>query len=215
MSSTKSPNKGLTPSKIVIDEVKEMTPEQLGTIVKDVEAIKEANAGFAELEYVAPPRPPHNKAMVFDNPKRPYEGHFVEDKELDKHDKKSKFTHDELLEALYWMHQIFERANMTMVLIRETGEAANNDRPLTGDGVYVAARKLEWDSGARGVIDSMAQFSEWTDELVTYMANNGVPVYVKICEDDYCISSPDQKLYMHEYVKLPNPFNRFEEVFGK
>ncbi len=128
---------------------------------------------------------------------------------------KASFTHDQLLEALYWMHQIFERANMTLVLIKETGKAAQVDRELSGDGIYLAARALEWESSSRGVIDAMAPYAEETDELVTYKANNGVPVYIRICQDDYCISSPDQKLYMHEYVKLPNPFDRFEEVFGK
>lgn len=130
-------------------------------------------------------------------------------------EEKPHYTHEQLRDALYWAQLLFERASIGMVLIKDTGLAVHKMRDLTGDGIHVAARKLEWESSSRGVIDSMAQYAEWTDELVTYVAENGVPVFVHVLHDDYCISSPDTKLYEHENFKLPNPFERFEEVYGK
>ncbi len=124
------------------------------------------------------------------------------------------FTHDQLLEALYWIWDLFERASMTMVLIKDTGDSAYHDRPLKGDAIYVAARRLEWDSGARGVIDSLAQYVHATDDQVTFKANNDVPVVVYILPDDYCLTSADVKLYEHENFKFPNPYERFKEVYN-
>lgn len=124
------------------------------------------------------------------------------------------WTHDQLLEALYSIHMIFEKATMTMVCIKETGLAIKHDKPLTGDGIYIATRQLEWDSGNRHVVDTLIQYADITDNLITYKANNGVPIYLRICEDDYCISSPDGKPYMSEWFQLPNPFERFQEVYG-
>lgn len=123
------------------------------------------------------------------------------------------YSHEELLEALYWIFAIFERANMKMILIKETGKAVHTRNRLTGDGVHLAARRLEWDSGSKGIIDAMAAYAEETPDKVTYVANNGVPVYVNLCEDDYCISSPDTMLYENEYFLLPNPFERFAQVY--
>lgn len=127
---------------------------------------------------------------------------------------KKQFSHDELLEALYWIHMIFEKATMTMLLVKSTGKQAFADKPLEGDGIYIATRQLEWDSGNRYVIDTLAQYEDTSDTLVTYRCNNGVPVYLQIVTDDYCVTSPDGRPYKNEWFQYPNPPKRFEEVYG-
>lgn len=128
---------------------------------------------------------------------------------------KRVFTSEELLEALYWIHYIFEKASMTMVLRGVTAICAYQDQPLIGEGIQIATRQLEWDSGNRHVIDTLAQYDSMREGYAVYKANNGVPVYLRILPDDYCISSPDTRLYAHEYFQFPNPLSRFEEVYGR
>lgn len=127
------------------------------------------------------------------------------------------FTHDQLLAALYWVFDVFDRANMTFFLTHSTAEAALKKRSLEGNKIEVGVRKLEWDSGARSLVDTYTQYESITTEdlgdEVRYIAPNGVSVVLKVYEDDPCISSPDTMVYENEHFKLPNPYSRFLEVY--
>jgi hypothetical protein len=127
--------------------------------------------------------------------------------------KSEDFSHDQLLQALYWVHDLFDRANMPFFLVYNTAESVLQKKQLEGDSVQVGVRLLEWNSGAKTIIDTFAQPDMKESEEATYIYN-GVPVVVHVYTDDRCITSPDTVIYNAEYFKLPNPYRRFMEVFG-
>lgn len=123
------------------------------------------------------------------------------------------FTHNQLLKALYWAHDLFDRANMAFFLVYNTAEDVLQKKQLEGDNVQVGVRLLEWNSGAKVIIDTFAQPTSKDTDTATFVYE-GVPVVVHVYTDDPCITSPDTVIYHAEYFKLPNPYKRFMEVFG-
>lgn len=122
-------------------------------------------------------------------------------------------THDDLLKALYWIWDVMDKASMGVFLIHDTAESAMNHKLLTGNSIHVGVRRLEWESGNRRIVDSIAIPVEQTDNVFTYM-HGDVPVVLHVFDEDESISSTDQILYEREYFKVPNPYSRFVEVFG-
>lgn len=147
----------------------------------------------------------------------------VTSKELSKSDNMDKpftniKTHDELLAALYWCYDVFERANMLFFCVYDTAKAIKANENLHGDHIDIGVRKLEWVSGGKPILDAyMDQQRIKTvdndDNTVKY-EYGGVPVIVHIYEDDECLNNPDTVMYFMEDFKLPNPYERFERIYG-
>lgn len=125
------------------------------------------------------------------------------------------FTHDELIDALYFAWDGFDRSNMKWFLVGETAKRAKMQRDLTGDGVDIGVRANEWRGGAERVFTTvMPDPLEESDSLVLY-EHNGVPIRLHIYEpDDECIVATDSIMYRNEQFALPNPLERFEELYG-
>lgn len=125
----------------------------------------------------------------------------------------SPFTHAELLKALYWAWDAFDRATMGCFLVYTTAEMVLKKRMLEGNGVYVGTRRLEWESGSKSIFDSFAgEPNEKNEKYVTYIVD-GVPVFIYIFEDEQCIRSTDSVIYESEYFKLPNPYSEFIQLY--
>jgi hypothetical protein len=124
-----------------------------------------------------------------------------------------KVSSEKLLNALYWIWDAFERANMPFFLVNQTAKDATNDHDLTGDKVEIGVRRLEWVSGGRRILDSFIQpIAE--DTTKAEYNHEGVPVIVHIYDDHDCIINTDSKIYRHELFKLPNPYSAFEQIYG-
>ena len=129
-------------------------------------------------------------------------------------------THDQLLNALFWVWDGFDRALINCFFVYETAECILQNKDLEGNGVHVGVRKLEWGNkdsraGSRPIFEAFAgeaiskQDTLWTYEYLS------IPVYIHIFEEDFCIRETNQILYRNEYLKLPNPYKRFMELYGK
>lgn len=125
----------------------------------------------------------------------------------------SDYSHDQLLQALYWIFDAFERPAMPFFVIGDTAKSVLEHKELTGDKITVGVRDMIWLSGAKSIFDTYIQPKEVDGDKYTYIADNGVPVEVHVFKDDVCISSPDSKMYYNEVFQLPNPYSRFEEVY--
>lgn len=80
---------------------------------------------------------------------------------------------------------------------------------LEGDGLYIGVRKLEWNSGAKGIFDAfVGEPEEKTEKYHKYM-HGSIPVYIYLFDDSDCVRSTDQVLYENEYFKLPNTYQDF------
>ena len=132
----------------------------------------------------------------------------------EKANKKSKYTHDELLKALYWFHDFMERPMIKYFLVGSTAESALKNGMLEGDKVEVGVRRLEWISGGSRIAENFAVADSKTDDLCIYVSD-GVPIHVNIFDDIQEILSCDTRLYEHEYFFIPNPYNSFKQIWSK
>lgn len=120
---------------------------------------------------------------------------------------------EELLKALYWIWDAFERSNMPFFLIGSTAESAIANRELQGDKVTVGVRKVEWISGARRIFEAFA-IPDTEENDTAYFTYEGVPVELRIFADNPYITSPDMVRYKYEEFKVPNPYAKFKELYG-
>ncbi len=122
-----------------------------------------------------------------------------------------KLSHENLLKALYWAFDIFERAAMPFFLVYSTAESVFGKKELEGDSVHVGVRINEWTSGMRRVQDSYRVIGDNTFEFTSL---EGVPITLHVFEDDHCIRATDSQVYYNEIFQLPNPYSRFLEVYA-
>lgn len=141
-------------------------------------------------------------------------------------DMRARFTHDQLLQALYWVEDFMARSLINFFVIGPTADAVKGQQPLTGDAVFIGVRRLEWEgepridehtpaipSGGRRIVDTLAPYAEDEGDIVYYYANNDVPVILFVLEDEPTITSLDQVQYHREFFKLPNPLRQFKEQY--
>lgn len=133
----------------------------------------------------------------------------VEVVKIEKKDKLAR-SHEDLLKALYWAFDIFERAAMPFFLVYKTAEDVLETKQLEGDAIQVGVRDVEWASGARRIQDPYTE----VEENVFEFKSGDVPIILHIFKDDQCIKVPDSKVYYNEVFNMPNPYSRFKEIYG-
>lgn len=120
----------------------------------------------------------------------------------------------ELLNALYYAWDAFDRANVVFFLVNQTAKDVKDQFDLTGNGVEIGIRRMEWVSGGRRMLDAFLGLpTEESESQAIYLYNN-VPITLNIYEDSSCITSPDTILYRNEVFRLPNTLELFEKTYG-
>ena len=129
---------------------------------------------------------------------------------------KPTFLHDQLMQALYWIWDAFDRASMGMFLVYNTATDAIQNKELRGDRVSVGVRDLEWISGSTPILKAFTEEPiETTDKYVVFKNPfNEVHIYVYIFKSYPCIESTKELLYENEYFKIPNTYRKFIDIFG-
>ena len=129
---------------------------------------------------------------------------------------KPVFAYDKLLQALYWIWDAFDRANMGMFLVYGTAESVFENKLPDGNKITVGVRLNEWNSGSTPILKAFTgEPLEVTEKYVRFKNPfNNVPIYLYIFKDDPCIINTQEILYEREYFKVPNTYKRFIEVFG-
>jgi hypothetical protein len=118
-----------------------------------------------------------------------------------------------LLDALFWIWDAFDRANVKMFLVLQTAEDAMKGRELSGRSVDIGIRRMEWVSGGRRILDSFLGDPETeTNDIATY-THNDTPVTLHIYDDDDCIINLDSITYKYEQFHIPNPYSRFKKLY--
>ena len=130
--------------------------------------------------------------------------------------KPADIGHDRLLAALYKMWDGFDRSNILMFGIKDTGKAIHNQQNLVGDHLDIGVRKLEWLSGNKHVFDDFAaQYYHFVKEdanTIEYMVDD-VPVFIHIFEDNPYVTQCDALIYENETFNLPNPYEEFVKEY--
>lgn len=127
-----------------------------------------------------------------------------------------QFTHEQLLSALYFIWDAFDRGPVEFFLVRDTAKQAKEGKNLSGNGIDVGVRKLEWISGGKRVMDNFTgqYLVKENNELSEYIWAH-VPVRVHVYSDNECLASFDTIMYEHESFSLPNPYDKFVEKYEK
>ncbi len=132
---------------------------------------------------------------------------------------KSNFTHDQLLDALMWCHDAFDRASMTFFLIYDTYKQVKNGDDLRGNSLTIGVRKPEWVSGGQRILEAYIgmpdSIVEGKDYDIAKYWKDGVPVDIFIFPDDLCFQQCDSIAYNYETFMLPNPYERFEQLYAR
>lgn len=141
---------------------------------------------------------------------------FQEEKKenLDEIESTQSIPPDQLLVALYYVWDAFDRCNVPYFLVNQTAEDAIAGRNLTGNCIEIGIRRTEWISGGRRLIDNFLGLPvEESPTLATYK-HEGVPILLYNYEDHECIVQTDMIHYAHEEFKVPNPYSAFKEIYG-
>lgn len=126
------------------------------------------------------------------------------------------FSHDQLLAALYWIHDAMDRGSVNFCVIGKTADSIINNKDLYGDKVEIAVRKNEWNAGGKNIVDAFAlpEIEGETEHGLMCTYNHfGTPIELYILEDSATLTSPNQIIYHAEYFKFPNTLEQFEQEF--
>lgn len=125
---------------------------------------------------------------------------------------KPQFTHEKLLKALYWVYDLFERANIPFMLLGETAKCAHNNIKLSGDGIEIGVKDTDWHESNIRIIESCYLANTIEKHKVTY-THEGVPITCLIIKDygrnNY---SYNQVMYEREFFNLPNPYEHMSSL---
>src|SRR5258708_960227 len=134
-----------------------------------------------------------------------------------------KFTpslpHEQLLAALFFFWDGFERASMNFFLIRDTARQVMADTNLSGDKLTLGIRRMEWNGGQARVFQAFMEHEQIKPikkgEDYYLFDYKGVPVYLYVYDENPCLDALDIVFYNNETFNTPNPFDAFCEKYDK
>ncbi len=126
--------------------------------------------------------------------------------------------HEQLLAALYFAWDGAERAQLDLFLIKDTAKQVKADQDLSGDKITLGVRKTEWNGGRGRIFQEYAKHElfgvvEQKENEVIYTDRKGVPIVIKLYDENECLKSFDIAFYRFETFNLPNPYSTFVEKY--
>lgn len=124
--------------------------------------------------------------------------------------------HEQLLKALFFFWDGFERSTMNFFLVKDTARQVIADDILTGDRLTLGIRKLEWNGGQQRIFKAFMEH----ERILPTRVENGLlfnyfdtPVYLFIYEENPCLTALDIVFYENDTFNIPNPFSVFNEKY--
>lgn len=135
---------------------------------------------------------------------------FVEVKEVAPVEKiKPKFEHAQMLEALYFIHDLFSRPNIPFFLLDETARQVKNRELLSGRALIVGIRKVDFQERNISMMEAVFPADVVGKDFICY-TYIGVPIRVLVLhERGDMFTNPDTVMYQHEFFNIPNPFEEY------
>lgn len=122
-----------------------------------------------------------------------------------------KFNHQELMDALYHVQDMFSRASIPFFVLDDTAAAMLTNFDLEGDSVHIGVRDTDWHSTGFDILTILVEAQETTKDYALIMYGE-VPIHVYVFKNHKTIESPDLIPYGYEYFNVPNPYTEFEQV---
>jgi len=127
--------------------------------------------------------------------------------------KSKSFSHQQLLDALYYIDDVLSRGAIPYFVIKETAESIIRGGELSGDGIYLGVRYTDWISSGMDIVSLVADAKDISKKLIEY-DHLGVPITIEIFKKNHsCIESTDPLPYAMEYFYVPNPYQTFKKLY--
>lgn len=117
------------------------------------------------------------------------------------------FDHHQLLHALFYIFDAFERPLIPMVLLGDTAESAINKQELKGDSVHVGVLRKDLTESGMRIMNLYAEAVEVNKDYMVYFFED-VPIIVHILEYDDTLANPDIVYYQNESFYIPRDFTK-------
>lgn len=125
------------------------------------------------------------------------------------------YTHEQLRDALMFVQDIFERADMPYFPWNNTLEhIVNKEEELTGDSeLHIAIKRQEWQKQHVSILDMWSHgLTELDDHTQSFKSLHDIPVIIHILDTDYpFLKYPDIAHYWIEDFQIPNPMSAYYE----
>lgn len=124
-------------------------------------------------------------------------------------EEKKAFSHEKLMKALYFMYDLFSRANMPFFLLDETAKYARENKLMEGDHITCGIRAVDFQTRSLGILEAFQHADSIENNEIRYTVE-GVPVTVKIIKSsEPMFTNPDTFMYQYEFFSIPNPFSLY------
>ncbi len=124
--------------------------------------------------------------------------------------------HEELLEALFFFWDGFERASMNFFLVKDTARQVIAGSELTGDSLTLGIRRREWQGGQQRVFRAFMEHEKTLPERIEHgllFNYKGIPVYLYIYDENPTLEALDIVFYQNDTFNTPNPFDTFNDKY--
>ena len=123
---------------------------------------------------------------------------------------KTKLTHQQIESALYYLEDIFDRAQIPFILLEELARQVHDEVPsLSMSEVDVGIEEKYFKETGQGMLKIVAP-ELYMDNNVISLTKFGVPITIWVIHKQWkFFQSPDTKFYGVTSFKLPNPFNSY------
>lgn len=132
-------------------------------------------------------------------------------------DEKTVFTHEQLLEALFFFWDGFERSTMNFFLVKDTAKQIIANSNLSGDKITLGIRRMEWQGGQQRVFKAFMEHEKILPKIkgknLLVFSYKDIPVHLYIYNENPCLTGLDVVFYGNETFNIPNPFTTFCEKY--
>lgn len=130
---------------------------------------------------------------------------------------KKAWEDEEMTQALFEMYDIAQALHLNYFLTFDTAKQVKDDLFLEGEKLTFGVLEKDWTEYAEGALRTIAARDKKDiiidDKYVRFLANNGVPIEIKIVKTKYkFLEHLDNSFYKAENFPIPNPW---EQYWGK
>lgn len=127
------------------------------------------------------------------------------------------YDHEPLRDALFFIQDMLERSSLPFILLGNTAkQIIEQEDPLLYDyKLTLGIRRRDYHPSGASMLKGLLPQIDIYEDRMFYIHDNGVPIYIKILEDETWFNNPDVRFYYQTEFKLPNPFIDYWEKRGQ
>jgi hypothetical protein len=126
------------------------------------------------------------------------------------------FTHEQLLDALFFFWDGFERSTMNFFLVKDTAHQVINNENLKGDKLTLGIRRVEWHGGQQRIFRAFMEHEKMLPESMKnglIFKYKNIPIELYVYDENPCLNALDIVFYHNDTFNTPNPFSIFERIY--